>query len=120
MGLTLVICGNANIRKFYVANLIMRGHFAIGAAKLADQDDEFWPPKAPELVVILGSEMQMEDDIGLLRIHYSAAIPIVVVDHDEPSPGWLTLWGIAAYTDNLWDSRQLVGFLSPWLSRASI
>jgi hypothetical protein len=116
MGLTLVVCSNTNIQKFYVANLIMRGHFALGVSKLADQDTNFWPEKAPELVVIWGNQAQMEDDIGLLHGHYSVAIPIVMVDHDEPSPDWMKLWGITAYTENLWDSRQLVGFLSPWLN----
>ena len=116
MGLTLVVCGNTNIRKFYIANLNMRGHRAIGAANLADQAEEFWPTNAPELVVILGSEAQMEDDLGLLHKHYKSAIPIVVVDNDAPSLEWMRVWGIAAYTDDLLDSRRLVGFLSRWLS----
>ena len=117
--LTLVICSNTNIRKFYVANLVMRGHFALGAPNLANQDADFWPREAPELVVIWGSESQMEDDIGLLQLHYSVPIPIVVIDNDAPSQEWMRVWGIVAYTDNLWDSQHLVGFLSQWLSSAA-
>jgi hypothetical protein len=119
MGLTLVICSNVNIQKFYVVNLVMRGYFAFGIQSLANQDSNFWPREAPELIVIWGSESQMENDIELLHLHYMVPIPIVVIDNYAPSPEWMRVWGIAAYKGDLYDSRYLVGFLSQWLSKSS-
>src|SRR5579864_5532536 len=119
MGLTLVVCSNTNIRKFYVSNLMMRGHFALGVSNLADQVEAFWQQEVPELVVTWGVLAQMEEDISLLHQHYNADIPVVVVDHEKPSSAWMALWGITAYTAHLWDSRQLVSFLQPWLSSES-
>jgi len=120
MEVILIICSNTNIRKFYITNLIIRGHLALGASTLAHQDVEFWPRETPGLVVIWGSESQMEEDIGLLHLHYDVPIPIVVIDNDAPSPEWMRVWGVAAYTDDLCDSRYLVEFLSQWLSKSSV
>jgi len=120
MGFTLVVCNNTNIRKFYVYNLIRRGHFALGVSNLADQVEEFWQQEVPELVVTWGAPAQLEEDISLLHQHYNSNVPVVVVDHDKPSPAWMASWGIAASTTHLWDSRQLVSFLQPWLNRESL
>ncbi len=116
MGLTLVVCHNLNIRKFYVYNLLVRGYLAVGILTLAEQPDEFWAKHQPVLVIMWGEPYQLEDDILAVRQHFNERAAIILVSRDAPSMQWLSMWKPTAYLPYLIDGRQLIAYLQPWLA----
>ena len=119
MELVLIVCSDLNIQKFYVFNLVIRGHFAIGVSRLADQDEAFWQRYRPELVVMWGELTQLENDVKALRQNDEDDVPVILVSREKPAPNWIAAWGIAAHTAHLSDGRQLLDFLQPWLNSQS-
>jgi hypothetical protein len=112
MGIILVICADPHIRKFYVDNFVVRGIEALGIPALSDQ---LQMERTPQLILIWGELTQLEAQVRKVRAFFGALIPVVLVGREQPSSHWLSMWHIAAFMAQLYDSRQLLTMLQPWL-----
>ena len=116
MGFILVIAQDANVRRFCVDNLVIRGHLAIGMARIVDECQELLATQAPECLLMCGEPEQLELDLkGFRSLHQLSFVPIVVISRDRPSAEWMTRWHISASIPSFPDARRLVTLLKPWL-----
>jgi hypothetical protein len=121
VGSVLVICSNANIRRFYVDNLTVRGFAAKGITSLSHDSTSSLTtstlePFTPDLVLLWGELATLEPDIQKIRQSYPSSVSIVVVSEEKPGPEWITKWAITAHRSSLSDSRQLMNVLQRWLT----
>jgi hypothetical protein len=117
MGFMLVIAQDANVRRFCVDNLVIRGHLAIGMARIVGECQELLATHVPESVLMCGEPEQLELDLkGFRSLHQLSFVPIVVISSDRPSAEWMTTWRITAHIPSFPDARRLVDLLRPWLS----
>jgi hypothetical protein len=116
MGFVLVIAQEANVRRFCVDNLVIRGHLAVGMARIVDECQELLATQVPESVLMCGEPEQLERDLELFRsLHQLSFVRIVVISKDRPSAEWMTRWHIAAHIPSFPDAGDLVDILRPWL-----
>ncbi len=116
MGFILVIAQDANVRRFCVDNLVIRGHLAIGMARIVDECQELLATQVPESMLMCGEPEQLELDLKLFRsFHQLSFVPIVVISRDRPSAEWMSRWHISAHIPSFPDARVLVDLLRPWL-----
>ena len=117
MGFILVIAQDANVRRFCVDNLVIRGYLAIGMARVVDECQELLASQVPESMLMCGEPERLEQDLKLFRsLHHLSFLPIVVISRERPSAEWMTRWHITAHIPSFPDARDLVDRLRPWLS----
>jgi len=116
MGFMLVIAQDANVRRFCVDNLVIRGHLAIGMPRIVDECEELLATQVPESVLMCGEPEQLEPELkGFRSLHELRFVPIVVISSDRPSAEWMTRWRITAHIPSFPDAGHLVDLLRPWL-----
>jgi hypothetical protein len=116
MGFILVIAQDTNVRRFCVDNLVIRGHLAIGMARIIDECQELLATQSPEFLLMCGEPEQLEPDLKLFRsVHQLSFVSIVIISRDRPSAEWMTQWHITAHIPSVPDARHLVDLLRPWL-----
>jgi hypothetical protein len=116
MGFILIIAQDVNVRRFCVDNLVIRGHLAIGMARIVDECQELLASQVPEFLLMCGEPEQLERDLkGFRSLHQLSFVPIVVISRDRPSAEWMRQWHIAAQIPSFPDARHLVDLLRPWL-----
>ncbi len=112
----LIISQDGNQRRLVDDNLILRGYLAVGIASV-DEGKRLLRQTTPELIVICGRLIDVQDDLKKLRSHYGeASVPIVWVSPDVADPEWLAHWNIVAQLRDSMDFRRLVDTLQPWLA----
>ncbi len=112
----LIISQDGNQRRLVDDNLILRGYLAVGIASV-DEGKRLLRQTTPELIMICGRSIDVQDDLKKLRSHYGEApVPIVLVSPDVVDPEWLAHWNIVAQLRDSMDLRRLVDTLQPWLA----
>ena len=111
----LVISNEANFRRLVTANLVVRGHLAVGVSSLQEATRLVRKVK-PSLVVLSHAGPLPDGALRSLReMEALEDIPLVVISAEVPDSEALERWGVDDYLAP-YDVRDMVERMSPWLA----
>lgn len=111
----LVISKDANFRRLVTANLVIRGHLAVGVSSL-NEAARLVSNAKPQLVVFSHTGPLPDGQLRALREAENLEdVPLVVISTETPDSALLAKWDVDDYVVP-YDVQDMVERMSPWLS----
>lgn len=111
----LVIAREVNFRRLVTANLVIRGHLAVGVSSLQEAERLVRKVK-PSLVVFSHAGSPPDGELRSLREAENLEdVPLVVISAEMPASESLEKWHVDDYLVPH-DVRDMVERMSPWLA----
>lgn len=111
----LVVSKELNFRRLIVANLVIRGHLAVGVSSV--QEAQRLIENVPPRLVVLSKARRISDD-EMRRLRESnglGSVPLLLISAESPDTDLMRRWDIREHVLPR-DVREMVDRMSPWLA----